>query len=93
MGMRDVRGRSKREWEYPDSIHVRSCAHCGRMFSTRMAYKLAYCCQLAAFRGSYRIAEISGNFRAVSHERLHLQLIRGIPVTRRWTTMKKSQDG
>jgi hypothetical protein len=90
MGMRDVRGRSKREWEYPDSIHVRSCPP---HVLDQDGRPLAYCCQLAAFRGSYRIAEISGNFRAVSHERLHLQLIRGIPVTRRWTTMKKSQDG
>ena len=66
MGMKDVRGRAKREREYLDSIHVRSCAHCGRMFSTRMADKLAYCCQLAAFRGSIALLkyrEILGQFR------------------------------
>jgi hypothetical protein len=41
MGVKDVRGRAKREREYLDSIHVRSCAYCGRVFSTRMADKLA----------------------------------------------------
>jgi hypothetical protein len=45
--MKDVRGRAKREREYLDSIHVRSCAHCGRMFSTRIADKLV-CSQVCA---------------------------------------------
>jgi len=32
MGMKDVCGRAKREREYLDSIHVRSCTRCGSRF-------------------------------------------------------------